>query len=111
MVEKCFKVEDILCIATQVDNHWCGYAIFPAEYLDIVENAHNAQIEITWFNDYGFPPLLRGHYFKGVPLEHTDFCYLGADTAHLYNENTYEEIKQIVTDIVKWVKSKHETEI
>lgn len=104
MIETCFQVDDILCVITKVNDHWCGYAIFPAEYLDRVNDAENAPVEITWFNDYGFPPLLWGHQFKGVPLEQTDFCYLGADTAHVWCDNTEDEIRQMVTDIVKWVK-------
>ena len=104
-----FEIDGIPCAIEQVSmsylgSYWVGYAIFPAEYRDKVERADGeCPVEITWFNYYGIPGLLIENNITafGKPLTGTNFCYLGADTAHPYCKKTEDEIRQLLTDIVK----------
>lgn len=108
-----FEIDGIPCAIKQVTmsyfgSYWVGYAIFPNEYRDKVERAEECPVDISWFNYYGIPDLLIENNITafGKPLTETDFCYLGADTAHPYCKKTEAEIREILSEIVKWVLKK-----
>ena len=113
--EKTFMVDDILCVTAKVQQdffgtYFVGYTLFPKKFKNRAELAeHECPIEITWPERWGLPDLLATKMSKGKPLreygECDEFCYLGADTAHVYNQNTEDEIKDMMTEIVRWVKN------
>ena len=88
-----FELEGFKCFSARYthirlpEEYYVGYIAFPKDYATAVKaaqidsNGLPDDVEITWFNEYGIPPILDAHADK-----YKDFLFLGADLNHIFEK-------------------------